>query len=214
MNEDEIFKKIKKEIGSFEKFEGNIKKHTKKEHFPLIYQCLYEHLRYPLSTEEFKRLLLKDHYLEIINDVYRTRVSNKSLRIISKRLEKAIDFNEYKVALDKFSRNSKFDDKKLDKNAYSLGTKVLHTFNPEENPILDKVVRDSLKLGNKIDLELCINFKDAMNTFAEEHKDFFTSNRLKNVHGVFEEYDLNPGFPKMKLLDMAIYKRNKMFRRA
>jgi len=69
------------------------------------------------------------------------------------------------------------------------------------------VVRDNLKLGDKIDLELCINFKNAMNTFMKEHKDFFTPNRLKNVHDVFKEYNLNSVFPKMKLLDMAIYKR-------
>ena len=90
-------------------------------------------------------------------------------------------------------------------NAFSLGTKILHTYNPEENPIMDSVIREKLKIGSRLNIDLCLNFKRAMNRFADEYKGYFSSfSKSKRVKDEFQKFHLKPKFPKMKILDMAI----------
>ena len=209
MNVDEILKKIEKIIPNSATFNKRIIEHIKTEHFPLIYQSLYEHINHHQESEEFKTLLLKQHYLEIINDVYRTRLSKKGVELIKQKLEEVSDFKKYNEVIEKFAKCnfSNKKKKKPDKDAFSLGTKVLHTFNPDENPILDSVIRKQLKLGNIIDSKLYRNFREAMNNFVVNNPDCFSKNNLKKLNNEFKKYNLKPDFPKMKLLDMALYEK-------
>ena len=51
-----------------------------------------------------------------------------------------------------------------------------------------------------------MNFKKAMNQFEEDHEDYFsTFKKSPYVKKILKEYYITPEFPKMKLLDMAIY---------
>lgn len=59
-------------------------------------------------------------------------------------------------------------------NAFSLGTKLLHFYNPEENPILDSIARNNLKIDD-MSCEVCLCFKEAANEFIKSHQDYFKS---------------------------------------
>jgi len=66
-------------------------------------------------------------------------------------------------------------------------------------------VRDNLNLG-EMDLELCLEFKKATNSFAEKHSDYFR--RLKDSKRVLQELErrhMTNQFPKMQIIDMALY---------
>jgi len=155
------------------------------------------------STEDFK-IVLNNNYLRLLNDIYSTRLSNGAFRNILNRLEKIKDFGVYEIVLAQFHKcNPK---KNGNANAFSFGTKVLHTYNPEENPILDSVVRENLGIG-KMNLDFCLDFKKAMNCFVNKHEEYFSCVNQCRVKDVFREFHLKPDFPKMKLLDMAIMYR-------
>ena len=207
LQEEEILKKIKSLIPDFKTFENRIIAHAQNDHFPLIYQCLYERIMPPnqsqFSTANFKKLL-HNNYLWLLNDIYRTRISEKTFDNILEGLDKVKDFNGYEVVLKQFKGCNPRENK--DANAFSLGTKVLHTYNPEENPILDSKVRKELKIYYRdFNIELCLDFKEAMNRFANEYKGYFSSFRKSNrIKDGFEKFHLKPKFPKMKILDMAI----------
>jgi len=212
--EEMIFKKIDKKIGDFEKYEDRIIAHVQSGYFPLIYQCLYERIIpakcSKFSTENFK-ILLDNNYLRLLNDIYRTRLSKNGLDIVSNRLQEVNNFDDYKSVLHLFEECNPIKYKnghKDPKNAFSLGTKVLHTYNPEENPILDSVVRKNLRIGD-MNQELCLEFKKAMNRFANGHEEYFSRVNHNSIKDALREFHLKPNFPKMKLLDMAIlYKPN------
>ncbi len=205
--EEIILGKIKGLLPDRKKFEERIVEYIKSEYFPLIYQCLYERIMPPnskrFSTEDYKRLLRENNYLKLLNDIYRTRLSGRAFDIILDRLdEKVEDFNNYKAVLEQFKKCNPREDKIV--NAFSLGTKVLHTYNPEENPILDSVVRNNLGINYQMDIDLCLDFKNAMNNFANSHKEYFSLDNSSTVKTEFKRFKLKIEFPKMKLLDMAI----------
>ena len=207
LQEEEILKKIRSLIPDFKTFEDRIIAHAQNDHFPLIYQCLYERIMPPnqsqFSTANFKKLL-HNNYLWLLNDIYRTRISEKTFDNILEGLDKVKDFNGYEVVLKQFKGCNPRENK--DANAFSLGTKVLHTYNPEENPILDSKVRKELKIYYRdFNIDLCLDFKEAMNRFANEYKGYFSSFRKSNrIKDGFKKFHLKPKFPKMKILDMAI----------
>lgn len=157
------------------------------------------------STEDFKEIL-NVKLLKLLNDIYRTRLSDKAYNIIFERLEEVKDFNDYEAVLKQFKECNPRKNGKTD--ALSFGTKLLHTYNPEENPIFDSIIRRNLGIKEQLDIDLCVKFKNAMNRFAEEHKEYFilceNSARVKDE---FKNSLLNTHFPKMKMLDMAIYKK-------
>ena len=209
--EEIIFKKIRNLIPSFKTFENRVIAHVQNDYFPLIYQCLYERIMPPnqsqFSTENFKKLL-NNNYLRLLNDIYRTRISEKAFDNILEGLDKVKDFNDYEVVLKQFKVCNPRGNKNF--NAFSLGTKVLHTYNPEENPIMDSVIRKKLKIKPQLDIDLCLNFKRAMNRFANEYKGYFSSFRKSNrIKDEFKKFHLKPKFPKMKILDMALLYYNK-----
>lgn len=210
IDESKILEKIERLIPNFKTFEKRIIDHVKNKnnnYFPLIYQCLYERIM-PMgyskfSTDDFKKLL-NNNYLRLLNDIYRTRISEKAFDIILKRLDKVNNFDDYKVVLEQFQGCNRRGNKNT--NAFSLGTKVLHTYNPEENPIMDSVIRKNLNIKPRLNIDLCMNFKKAMNCFAKKHEKYFSL--LENNNHIkleFKEFHLKPKFPKMKILDMALY---------
>ncbi|MFX1298323.1 MAG: hypothetical protein ACFFD2_26145, partial [Promethearchaeota archaeon] len=167
--------------------------------FPLIYQYIYKQI---IKPGDIKKPLNKK-YLKLLNDVYRTRLSNKSFEIILNGLQAIEDFKEYKAVIKKFEKCN--PTKKGKKNAFSFGTKVLHTFNPEKNPIFDSVIKDNINLSYDIDVELCIDFRNAMNDFANDHEKYFLLNNSKRICEEFKKNNLSLNLPKMKILDMALY---------
>ena len=210
--EEIILEKIEKCIPNFETFENRIITHIQKDYFSLIYQCLYERIMpadySKFSTEVFKKLLLNNNYLELLNDIYRTRLSNKAIFTILERLEEVKDFDDYNNVLKRFKGCNPRKNGKNPANAFSFGTKVLHTYNPEENPILDSVIRENIEINHQMDIELCLDFRKAMNSFTNTHKEYFSlldnSDKIKTE---FERYKLKLKFPKMKILDTALYKK-------
>jgi len=209
MNSKWILEKIEDLIPDIETFRDNIIKHIQHEYFPLIYQCLYEKIMpkgcHKFTAEKFKKLL-KNDYLKLINDIYRTRLSNKSFPDIRKGLLSLPSFDRYEDVLKKFEKCNPRNNNWV--NAFSFGTKVLHAFNPEENPMLDFVVRKNLAINKEMSIELCVNFKSAMNKFAENHKDYFSNKSIKMLEQEFAKFNLKPVFPKMKMLDMALYQKS------
>jgi hypothetical protein len=198
----------------YKTFENEILNNIEDSYFPILAHSLYKQLNYPncesrrLTQEQFNKLLIKNKFVALINDVYRTRVSTKGLEIINDRLSKIDDFEDYETSLLAFKecnpRKQKNGEIKY-VNAFSLGTKVMHFYNPEENPILDSVVRDNLKI-DEMSCEICLNFKDAANEFVEKHQDDFKSFHSSDaIKSEFEERGLTTAFPQMAILDMALY---------
>ena len=205
-----ILDKIISNIGDKNRFEQGLINHIEKNKYNvIIYQSLYKRFipkQRNFSTNEFKKLLIKKDYLNFINTTYRTRVSEERMNNIAKKLKKINDFNDYTNVLKVFQKNNR---KTKEKNAFSFGTKVLHWYNPEKNPMLDSVVRDNLKIKYKynMDINLCIDYKKAMNRFAKKYKEHFSVIQSKSMLELLNIYDITPNFPKMKLLDMALYQK-------
>lgn len=209
IEEEIILMKIEKRIPNFDTFENNIINHVRNNYFPLIYQCLYERIMPPnasqFATEGYKRLL-RNNFLKLLNDIYRTRLSNKAFQIILNKLDTIKDFDDYEAVLMQFEAcNQRRDGRCV--NALSLGTKVLHTYNPEKNPMLDSVVKEYLGIKHKMDIGLCLRFKKAINNFEHNHKEFFSLKNCDNIKIEFKKYGLKTKFPKMKILDMALYQK-------
>lgn len=159
------------------------------------------------TTDQYKKLLVDNNFLGLINDIYRTRLSEEGLKEISKRLLVINDFDDYQYVLPQFKGcdKARYKGNEIQKNAFSFGTKLMHFYNPEENPILDSVVRDNLNLG-EINLELCFEFKKAISSFVKDHSDYFSD--LKASQRVLQELDkrhMTNKFSKMQIIDMALY---------
>ena len=198
---------------NYEKFEELILNNICNSYFPLLYQSIYSQLGYKgfsngkFTTNQFKKLLLENKFLGLVNDVYRTKLSEPVLDRISNMLLEVDSFEDYEYILQKFERCNPvmWKGKKIEKSAFSLGTKLLHFYNPEKNPILDSIVRDNLNLG-EMGLELCLEFKKATNFYAEDHGDYF--GRFKDSERVLQELEkrhMTNKFPKMQIIDMALY---------
>ncbi|MDD4250517.1 MAG: hypothetical protein PHT13_15645 [Methanosarcina sp.] len=208
-----ILQNLEKRLPNYEKFEETVLANIRSSYFPLIYQSLYSQLGYErlpdgkFTTDQFKKLLVDNNFLGLVNDIYRTRLSEKGLNKISNRLDEVDNFERYEYVLQKFENcnPTKYKGNEVIKSAFSFGTKLMHFYNPEINPILDSTVRDNLNLG-EMDLELCLEFKKAINSFEDKHVDYFV--RLKNSQRVSQELEkrhMTNQFPKMQIIDMALY---------
>ena len=149
----------------------------------------------------YRLFLCENNGLKLLDDIYRTRTSKNNLEGIKKKLNEIKDFKDYSKVLRIFEKEK---NQYISKNALSLGTKVLHTFDPERNPILDSVVRDALGLHD-INEALCLEFRNAMNNFIKKNRHYFLLNKSDEFKIICDKYNLKPFFPKMKLIDMALY---------
>ncbi len=213
MNHEIIFQNLERRLPNYEKFEEIVLKNISGSYFPLVYQSLYSQLgyeRFPegkFTTDQFKKLLDDNNFLELVNDIYRTRLSEEGLREISKRLHEIGNFDDYVYVLPKFEscNPTTYKGNEVKKSAFSFGTKLMHYYNPEKNPILDSAVRDNLNLG-EMGLELCFEFRKATNSFVEKHSDYF--DRLKASQHFLQELEkrhMTNRFPKMQIIDMSLY---------
>ena len=208
-----ILQNIQKRLPNYEIFEEMILTNIKTSYFPLVYQSLYNQLGYEklpygkFTTDQFKKLLVHNNFLGLVNDIYRTRLSKKGLNEISNRLEDIDSFEKYEYVLQKFEgcNLTTYKGNEVRKNAFSFGTKLMHLYSPEENPILDSTVRYNLNLG-EMDLGFCFEFKKAICSFVKNHSDYFS--RLKDSQRVLQELEkrhMTTKFPKMQIIDMALY---------
>lgn len=213
MNQEKILQNIEICLPNYEMFENAVIENISSSYFPLMYQSLYSQLGYKgfsnrkFSTNQFKRLIIENNFLGLVNDIYRTRLSKEGFKEISNRLLEVNNFDNYDFVLQKFEgcNSAIYKGNSIKKNAFSLGTKLLHYYNPEENPILDTYVRDNLGLG-EMNLELCIEFKKATNSFVKRHINYF--NRLRYSQNVLQELkkrSMTNRLPKMQIIDMALY---------
>lgn len=214
MNCEQILRQLEDILPDSQVFENIILKNIRENYFPFLSHSLYSQLNYSnpqnrkFTTEEFKKLLNKNHFLFLVNDVYRTRVSNKGLKIITDKLNEADNFDNYRSSITIFEdcnpRRQKNGENTYT-NAFSLGTKILHFYNPEENPIMDSVVRTNLKI-DYISCEICYNYRDAARKFVRKHPDYFNNFRSSNVIiSELKERGITTSFPNMAILDLALY---------
>ncbi|MFA5396949.1 MAG: hypothetical protein WC346_13150 [Methanogenium sp.] len=178
--QDVIFQKLQNYLPDYKTFEARIITNIQDSYFPFVYQSIYMQLGYTnLSTPrfnimQFKHILKYNNFLLLVNDIYRTRVSTAGLIELTNRLLDLDSFDNYQLVIQKFEACDPviYKGKQINRNAFSLGTKIMHFYNPETNPILDSIVRDNLNLGD-MDYVTCIEFNKAMNSFATCYSDYF-----------------------------------------
>ncbi len=218
-NQEDIIERLEARFSTYEKFEKCILKHIYKKYFPFVYQSLYNQLGYDklknnkFTTSEFKTLLSENNFLNLVNEIYRTRLSKNASKEIRTRLREVDNFDDYESVLHIFKRCNQIEYKNgrvILKNAFSFGTKLLHFYNPEENPILDSVVRENLRIG-EMNRELCLEFRRATKYFVEKHRDYFDMFcESKNIAQELEKRHMTNKFPKMEIIDMALYEDNRV----
>jgi len=208
-----ILQNLQKRLPNYEKFEETVLANIQSSYFPLIYQSLYNQLGYircpdgKFTTDQFKKLLTDNNFLGLVNDIYRTRLSEQGLNEISNRLHEVDNFEDYECVLRKFEycNPTTYKGNEVIKSAFSFGTKLIHFYNPEQNPILDSAVRDKLNLGG-MNLELCLEFKKAINSFAEKRGDYFKElYASQRILQELKKRHMTNQFPKMQIIDMALY---------
>jgi len=200
-----ILEKINILIPDYRVFEIKLANHIRENHFPILYQHLYPYLTFSekrkLRTDDFK-MLLHRNCLRLLNDIYKTRLSEDAFDEILKRLDRIDDFTNYRIVLNAFENCN--PRKTGDVNALSLGTKVLHTYAPNSNPILDIRIRQRVLMNASIDINMCCVFKEAMNSFADAHESYFAIEKSSVIVEVLRHHRLTPYFPRMKILDMVL----------
>jgi len=135
-----ILQSLQKRLPNYEKFEERVIANIQSSYFPLIYQSLYNHLgyeRFPderFTTDLFKKLLVDNNFLGLVNDIYRTRLSAEGFKKISNRLLEISDFDDYQYVLQQFKGcdKARYKGNEIQKNAFSFGTKLMHLYNPKK----------------------------------------------------------------------------------
>ncbi|WP_440951952.1 hypothetical protein [Methanococcoides sp. FTZ1] len=209
MKHDDIYLRIQRRLSDYDTFEKMVRKHFEINYFSFVYQSLYNQIGYEdfinkkFNTLDFKSFLVHHNFLELVNEVYRTRLSLKGTENVKSCLQEVQDFDDYENALMIFEQCNPRDYKNgstLCANAWSLGTKLLHFYNPQENPILDSVLRDNLQIGN-MNAKLCIEFRKAANDFVSDN-DYFFKEFLKSpeIKSVLDDRKMIFDFSKMGCL--------------
>lgn len=215
LNHEEIFQKIENRLNNYETFEKLIIRHIQTNYFPFVYQSLYSQLGYEkfelnrFNNTNFNNFIISNNFIDLINEIYRTRLSAKGVNYIFSTLKNQnFDFGNYRIALSAFEKCNPTKNKNgilINANAWSFGTKILHFYNPEKYPILDSVVRDNLKLG-EMTYNLCIEFKKAANDFVDTHSNYFEEFYMsENIKIELRNRYMTNKFPKMEIMDMALY---------
>ena len=155
-----------------------------------------------LKIIDFKDMVENRNLLRLIDNLYRTRLANDTFKRLEIKIIDAINWDDYESTMCIFKKCNS------GKNAFSFGTKVLHLYNPYDNPILDSVVRKSLGiLHGRFNINLCVAFRKAMIKFANENKQFFILENYPKICTELKKQGLSTEFPRMKILDMVLYQR-------
>lgn len=214
MSETKIIELLEKRLSSYEIFEKMILLHLRDNYFSLVYQSLYNQLGYKnfdgnkFTTSDFKDLISRNNFLDLVNEIYRTRLSRKGVGIIGNRLQNIENFDDYETSINVFEEcnPTNKDGTVICKNAFSFGTKILHFYNPQENPILDSKVRDNLKIKDEMNKKLCLEFRDAAKNFTEKHSEYFNIfHSSKTISEALTKRHMTDNFSTMEILDMALY---------
>ncbi|WP_135610989.1 hypothetical protein [Methanococcoides sp. AM1] len=142
-----------------------------------------------------------------MNEIYRTRLSSKGVKNIKDLVQQVDNFDDYEKVLMAFEESDRrnYKGNEIKPSPWSFGTKLLHFYNPQENPILDTIVRNNLKLGY-MDDQLCVEFRKAANCFVNKHIGYFENiAKSETIKKELEERYIPTPFSKMGLLDMALY---------
>lgn len=213
MKQEEIYLKIETRLPDYDIFENAIMKSIHENYFILVYQSIYNQIGYDnfsnqkFNTEDFKSFLTKNNFVDFVNEMYRTRISSKGMENIRHLVQQVDSFDDYEKALMIFEKSDRrnLNGKVIKPSPWSFGTKLLHFYNPQENPILDTIVRDNLKIGY-MDAKVCMEFRKAANCFINKHDDYFDKiAKSENIKKELEERYIPIPFSKMGLLDMALY---------
>ncbi|SET02432.1 hypothetical protein SAMN04488587_2007 [Methanococcoides vulcani] len=192
-----------------------IQLHLRVNYFSFVYQSFYNQIGYDnnekkrFTSNEFQKFVINTNFLDLINEIYRTRLSKKGIKIISERLQEVEHFDDYYNAISIFEacNPTKYANGNLkSKNAFSFGTKVLHFYDPKHNPILDSEVRKNLGIKVEMNKSLCIEFREAANSFVKKHRDYFDKfYESDTIAQELEKRHMNINFSNMEILDMALY---------
>ncbi|WP_342304936.1 hypothetical protein [Methanolobus sp. ZRKC5] len=218
MDRVQILKRLETRLPSCSKFEEMVIKHLQENYFAFVYQAMYIQLGYKernnkFTNQEFKELLSNNNFVDFINEVYRTHLSWEGVKEVKNRLQQVEDFDDYVSSLQAFESCDPItykNGKEIQKNAFSFGTKILHFYNPDENPILDSFVRTNLKIKGEMDKDLCIEFREGAREFAQLHHDYFVYfNESENIRQELAKRHMTSDFPIMEIFDMALYEPEK-----
>lgn len=221
LNANIIKMRLEKILFSKETFCIRVKEYFKDNYFQFLYQNYQRNITYILSNKkhkdinQWKKLFSDNHLLELLNDIYRTRLSKKGIDELKGKIIQHNDWNDYDATLKLFEgiiQVEKADDRgspvEMRKNAFSLGTKVLHTFDPDHNPIIDNVILTTLDLKGQMGkdgIPFCLQLRNAFNTFAHENQDYF--NLSSELECYLQSINIDIDIPTMKMLDIALYKK-------
>lgn len=215
MDRNVIIERLEKRLSSYKDFETMILLHFRINYFSFVYQSFYNQIGYNKSvgkrftTDGFKHFIYTNNFLDLVNEIYRTRLSKNGIKIISERLQDVENFDDYDNAISIFEscNPTKYSNGNLKyKNAFSFGTKVLHFYDPEQNPILDFEVRNNLGIKVEMSKSLCMEFREAAKCFTKKHRDYFEAFYKSDI--IAKELDkrhMTNNFSTMEILDLALY---------
>lgn len=154
-------------------------------YFLIAYQSFYNQIGYEnkgkfSATDDFKDFVFANHFVDFIGRIYNTHISTEGIRIINGRLKKVKNLEDYDIAISIFEKCNPTNDNRgnpIRANQFCLGTRLLHFYDPEQNPILDNIVKDNLGIkgenGDLLSKTLCIEFREAAKCFVQTHPDYF-----------------------------------------
>ena len=183
-------------------------------YFQFIYQYVQSDISRILTEEKnvenWKSLFYKNNLLELLNDIYRTRLSKKGIIALRDKLLIHNDWDNYYETLSLFLKinPSIRSGMTIMKNALSLGTKVLHTYDPNKNPIMDDIILTNLdfkKESTIYGIDFCVYMKDAFNMFYDEHHEYFDF--PSDLQSYLRDINIVVNIPIMKILDITLYKK-------
>ena len=92
MEQKDVLEKLEMCLNDYKTFEDYIIKCIEKNYYPLVYQSLYVQLGYEnlkhnkFENSVFKKLVKQCNFLDLVNEIYRTRLSKEGIRKITDRI--------------------------------------------------------------------------------------------------------------------------------
>ncbi|MBF0121267.1 MAG: hypothetical protein HQK79_20730, partial [Desulfobacterales bacterium] len=197
-------------------FWEKIKAYFTDNYFQFIYQYLQKNINLIVDRdiEKWKRLFSENNLLSLLNDIYRNRLSKKGMINLQSEILKHDNWDDYSdtlklfIAINPVKVKKENNSQTIMKNALSLGTKVLHTYNPYENPIIDDVILNNLVLKKefaKHGIEFCNDLKEGFNNFAKNKSSYFKLPEELQIY--LKNINIETDIPTMKMLDIALFQK-------
>jgi len=203
-------------------FEQNVCDYFNTNYFQYLYQSLYYSLYISLTNYsncpagylnklnrlfskkiKFNDLFTNNNFIMLLNDIYSTRLSSVGIDNLKNKLKNYTNWSDYEGTLQLFQKCN--PTKNSNKDAISLGTKVLHVYDPMNNPIVDGVILKTLDLKKLYDnnaLIFCVNFQSCVIKFSDNKSDYFELSKETKTY--LKKISINHMIPRMKLLDISL----------